>query len=244
MIAMVAMLVMMAAAGGHAAEPQGWKAEITPYAWLAGMSGDMKLHGHQVEFDKSFSDLFDAVEMAGGLLGTVQYNRFLIWGQTDYFSLNTDEMDVDQQPKAGKLETKMFLNELAFGYQFDGFYAGQTFDVLLGYRALRLESDVTVYKTGRSYSNRETFYDPMIVLRPSFPLFPSKIKGLRFNPTLAIGGGGDSHLVYELQPQLQYDITKNISARLGYRVVGYKFKGDNELNVELAGLIVGVGVMF
>jgi hypothetical protein len=239
---MVAILLM--ASGGQAAEPQGWKAEITPYAWLAGMSGDMKVQGHEIEFDKSFGDLFEAVEIAGGLLGVVQYNRFLVWGQTDYFSLNTDEMNVDQQPKGGKLDTKMLLNELAVGYQFDGFYEGQTFDALVGFRALRFESDVTVYRTGRSFNNTETFYDPMLVLRPSFPLFPSKIKGLRFNPTLAIGGGGDSHLVYEVQPQLQYDFTKSVSARLGYRTVGYKFKGDNELNIELSGLIFGVGVMF
>ncbi|MBN2437819.1 MAG: hypothetical protein JXL20_04390 [Deltaproteobacteria bacterium] len=243
MILMVAMLVMMAS-GAQAEEPQGWKAEITPYAWLAGLSGDMKVQGHEIEFDKSISDLLDAVKIAGGLLGVVQYNRFLVWGQTDYFSLSTDEMDVDQQPKGGRLETKMLLNELALGYQFNGFYEGQTFDALVGFRALRLETDITVSRTGRRFNNTETFYDPMLVLRPSFPLFPSKIKGLRFNPTLAIGGGGDSHLVYELQPQIQYDITKKVSARLGYRTVGYKFEGDNELNVELSGLIFGVGVMF
>ena len=248
MIVMVAMLVIMMASGAQAEEPQGWKAEITPYAWLAGLSGDMKLHGHEIEFDKSFSDLFEAVEIAGGLLGVVQYNRFLVWGQTDYFSLSTDKMDVDQQPKGGRLETKMLLNELAVGYQFDGFYEGQTFDALVGFRALRFESDVTVYRTGRTINNTETFYDPMLVLRPSFPLFPSKIKGLRFNPTLAIGGGGNADLVYELQPQIQYDINQNVSVRLGYRTVGYKFKGDNnsdnELNINLSGLIFGVGIKF
>ena len=74
------------------------------------------------------------------------------------------------------------------------------------------------------------------------------INGVRFNPTLAIGGGGGSELVYELQPQLQYQITDHVAARLGYRRVGYKIKGDNndanELNVALAGVIVGVGVTF
>ena len=62
-------------------------------------------------------------------------------------------------------------------------------------------------------------------------------------PTLAIGAG-DSDLVYELFPQIQYQVNENIAARIGYRRVGYKFKGDededNELNATLAGLIVGV----
>jgi hypothetical protein len=65
---------------------------------------------------------------------------------------------------------------------------------------------------------------------------------------VAIGGGGDSDLVYELEPQFQYQITPNVVARLGYRTVGYKFKGDhnsdNELNIRLSGLIAGVGVTF
>ena len=84
-------------------------------------------------------------------------------------------------------------------------------------------------------------------LLPSLPLFPSKIDGLAFNPTLAIGAG-DSDLVYELFPQLQYQVTDHMMARLGYRTVGYKFKGehndDNELNINLAGLTVGLGVTF
>jgi len=246
MIVMVAMLVMVS--GGHAADPQGWKVEITPYAWLAGLSGDLKVQGHKVEFEKSFSDLVSAVELAAGVLGVVQYNRFLVWGQTDYFSLNTDKMDVDDQPKGGKLATKLFLNEMAVGYQFDGFYEGQTFDTLIGVRMLRFETDLEVYSTGRTRSSKKDLYDPIFVLRPSFPLFPSMIKGLRFNPTLAIGGGGNSDLVYELQPQIQYDFNEHVSVRLGYRTVGYKFKGDhnsdNELNVNLSGLIFGVGVKF
>lgn len=248
MIAMVAMLVMMTASGGHAADPQGWKFELTPYAWLAGLSGDLTVQGHKVEFDKSFSDLVKGVEIAGGLLGVVQYNRFLVWGQTDYFALSTDQLDVDDQPKGGKLSTKLFLNELAAGYQFNGFYEGQTFDTLIGFRALRFETDLEVYRTGASRHSTKDLIDPIFVFRPSFPLFPSKIKGLRFNPTLAIGGGGNADLVYELQPQIQYDINQNVSVRLGYRTVGYKFKGDNnsdnELNINLSGLIFGVGIKF
>jgi hypothetical protein len=82
-------------------------------------------------------------------------------------------------------------------------------------------------------------------MRPSIPVLPSKIQGLRFNPTLAIGAGGDADLVYELQPQFQYQITQSVVARLGYRTVGYKFKdGDNELNINLSGLIAGVGMTF
>ena len=247
MVGMMAAALLMGASGGYAAEPQGFKAELTPYVWLAGIEGDVTVNGQKAEFDKSFSDLVDAVEVAGSLLGTFQYNRFLLWGQADYMSMSTDQLDVQDQPAGGSLDTKMTLGEVAVGYQIDGWMEGQTFDLLVGVRTLHMESDLTVYGKG-TRSRTNDLVDPILVVRPSILIFPSKIKGLRFNPTLAIGGGGDSDLVYEMQPQIQYDFNDRISARFGYRRVGYKFKGDNnednELNISLAGLIFGVGIKF
>jgi hypothetical protein len=250
MTGIVGAALLMAASAGYAADPQGWKVEITPYAWLAGIEGDATVNGHEVEFDKGFTDLIDGVDMAGGLLAVVQYDRFLVWGQYDYFSTSTDNLDVEDRPQGGSLDSKMLLGEFAVGYQFDGWSEGQTFDVLVGVRALTFDNKLTVYNHGTYETENpaeDSRVDGIIVLRPSIPVFPSKIEGLRFNPTLAIGAG-DSDLVYELQPQFQYQITDSVSARLGYRTVGYKLKGehndDNELNIRLAGLIAGVGVTF
>ncbi|MCX5851561.1 MAG: hypothetical protein NT072_05840 [Deltaproteobacteria bacterium] len=246
MIAMtVATVLVFAGVSGFAAEPQGWKFELTPYLWYAGIEGDVTVKGQKIDFEKSASDLVDYVEAGGSLLGVVQYNRLLFWGQVDYFSLSTDALDVEDQPKGGSLDTDMLLWEYAMGYQIDGFWEGQTIDLMVGIRTLRQENDLKVFGKG-TISTDDTISDPIFVVRPSFPLFPSKIKGLRFNPTLAIGGGGDADLVYELFPQFQYQITDNIAARLGYRTVGYKFSddNDNELNFRMAGLIAGVGVMF
>ena len=243
-------LVLAAGLAASAAEPQGWKIETTPYLWAAGLEGDVTVNGHKVDFEKSFSDLFEAVDMAASILGVVQYNRFLFWGQADYFSLSTDNLDVEDRPEGGKLETKMSLGEMAVGYQFDGFMDGMTIDVLAGVRALTMDNELTVYDKGtRSTEDpaEDSRVDAILVLRPSVPILPSKIDGLRFNPTLAIGGG-DSDLVYELFPQIQYQITDHVVARLGYRTVGYKIKGehneDNEANIRMAGLTVGVGVTF
>lgn len=244
---LVAAVLVMAASAGYAAEPQGLKVELTPYVWFAGIEGDVTVNGQTADFDKSASDLFDALDVGGSLLGIVQYNRFLVWGQVDYFSLSTDELDVQDRPAGGSLDSKMTLGEVAVGYQVDGWMEGQTFDLLVGARFLHMDNELEVYGAG-TRSKTNDLADPIFVVRPSILIFPSKIQGLRFNPTLAIGGGGDSDLVYEMQPQIQYDFNDRISARFGYRRVGYKFKGDNnednELNVALAGLILGVGVKF
>jgi len=247
MVGMAATALLLAGSAGYAAEPKGWKFELTPYVWMAGMSGDITVNGHYAEFDKSASDLLKGLDVGGSLFATVQYDRFVLWGQVDYFSLSTDQLDVEDQPQGGKLDAKTLIGEAAVGYQIDGWAEGQTFDIMVGARVLNMKNDLTVYNKGE-FSKETTVTDPILVVRPSLPIFPSMISGLRFNPTFAIGGGGDSDFVYELFPELQYNITESMSARLGYRTVGYKFKGehntDNELNFKLSGLIVGLGLMF
>lgn len=229
------------------APKDGWKGELTPYAWLAGMEGDMTVNGRSVDFEKDFSDIIDMVELGGSLLGVAQYDRFLIWGQVDYFSMSTSELDVDEQPKAGSLDSKMLLGELAVGYQVDGWLEGQTFDLLVGVRTLQLDNDLELYGKGETSKDVE-LVDPIFAVRPSVPVFPSKIDGLRFNPTLCIGGGGDSEMVYGMQPQLQYQVNDSFAVRFGYRTVGYKFEGeknkDNELDFSLSGLLLGAGFTF
>lgn len=230
-----------------AEEPQGWQFEITPYMWLAGLDGDITVRGNTVEFSQSFSDLIDNVDLAGSLLGVAQYDRYVILGQIDSFALSEDNVEIKDKSDDGKLEANMFLGEAVVGYQIDGWAEGQTFDLLVGARTLRMKTDLSVGGVDLS-DNEQTIVDPIFLVRPSIPIYPSKIQGLRFNPTLGIGAGGDSKLVYELFPQFQYEIKKNVVARIGYRRVGYKFDGkineDNEMNVALAGMVVGVGVTF
>jgi hypothetical protein len=240
--AIAAGLALVAAGSvARAAEPTGWKFEITPMAWLAGLEGDGKIRGKDFEFEKSFGDLVDSVDFAAGVLTTVQYERYLLWVQLDYISSSTDNLDAEDQPKRASIDSDMFLAETAVGYQIDGWSEGQTFDILVGFRMLNIETKLDLGSVG-DFSSDKTLVDPMLVIRPNLPI----TEKLSFNSTLAIGGGGDADLVYEMQPQFQYDVNENVSLRLGYRRVGYKFDGEknSELNVDLAGLIVGAGFKF
>ena len=244
MTAIAAGLVLAAGLAAAAAEPQGWKFELTPYLWAEGLEGDVTINGQEAEFEKEFSDLFDMLDIGGSLFGVAQYNRFIFLGAVDYFSRSTDELDVEDQPEGRTLDSKMLLGEVAAGYQFDGFMEGMTISVLAGARMTSMELDLEL-DAGETASKDNDLVDPVLMLNPSIPIFPSKIDGLRFNPILAIGGGNDADLVYELFPQFQYQITDHLAARLGYRTIGYKFEdGDNELNINLAGLIVGAGLTF
>lgn len=238
--------LLMAVPAGFAAEAEGWKFEVTPYAWLAGLEGDLTVGEHKVDFEKEFTDLIDAVDMAASVRVGAEYNRFMIGALVDYFSMSTDNLDVEDQPEGGSVDVKTLLTEGAVGYRVDGWAKGQSFGLMVGVRNLHMESDLTIHGKGESSKDNDVT-DGMFYLLPSLPVFPSKIDGLRFNPILGIGAG-DSDLVYEMFPQFQYQITESMAARFGYRTVGWKFKGehneDNELNVRMAGLILGLGLTF
>lgn len=227
----------------RAEESQGWKFEVTPYVWLAGIDGDVTVNGHKADFEKSASDLLDYLDVAGSIRIGAECNRFMIGALVDYFTLSTDNLDVDDQPQRGSLDTTTLLLEGAVGYRVDGWMEGQSFGLMVGVRNLHIANDLTVYERGKS-SEANDVTDAMFYLLPNVPVFPSKIKGLRFNPILGIGAG-DSDLAYELFPQFQYQITDSIVARLGYRRVGWNFEdGDKEMNMGMSGLIAGVGVTF
>lgn len=244
-ITMMALAAVLAATGARAAEEEsGWKFEVTPYAWLAGMEGTLTVGGRDVDFDKSFSDLFDATEVAGSLRLGAEYDRFLVGVMVDYFSLSTDELDVDDQPRVGTVDSDMTLFEVAVGYRVDGWAEGQSFGLMIGVRNTQLDNELDP-DIGPTAKGDNDLTDAMFYVLPSVPVLPSKIDGLRFNPVLGVGAG-DSKLVYEMFPQFQYNFTENVAGRIGYRTMGWEVEGDrnddNELDISMSGLIIGLGV--
>lgn len=241
------LVVCLFAVSGAQAQEKVWSFEITPYLWMAGIDADVTARGREASIDIGFDDLFDRTDAAASLLLVGEFNRFIFWGQFDFFSLSSEEADVEDRrlPQRASLDNDTTMLELAFGYRFNGFWQGQTFDVMAGMRHTRFENDLHINGLG-TFSSDNELTDPMLVVRPCIPLFPSRIKGLFFNPTLAIGGGGDSDFIYEIQPQIEYMITSHLLGRIGYRRVYYDIDGDNDSAFDgaLHGFIIGLGGKF
>lgn len=236
-------LVFAGHAGAQANE--GWSFEISPYAWLSGMSGTLTVRGNDVDFDKSPEDMLDYVDIAGSLETIIRYNQFVVDATVDYFDLSTDELDVNDQPDNGTLDTEMLLGEIIGGIQLA---AGKhtTCDTMVGIRYLGIENELKVDLTGNTHKRDNDIVDPIVMIRPSFAILPERIDGLRVNVTAAVGGGGDSDLIYEIFPELRWQIGDRFLIRGGYRLAGWDFEGsgDNELDIEISGLVAGIGVLF
>jgi hypothetical protein len=208
-----------------------WKLEFTPYLWAGGTDADVTLDSQTARVKREFVD----VDLAGSVLGVAQRNRFVIWTQLDYLSLDTDELE--RAPAGGRLESEAFLATLGFGRQF-GQPGERTVDVLLGARYLALDSTLTLNGLGRFRGDKD-FTDAVVIVRPSWQF----AERWRFNPTMSLGGG-DSELTWELQPQIQYWITDDFAMRFGYRRVFYEIESHDRRNRwdgAFQGLIIGIG---
>ena len=246
MVVAAAALALAAGWTARAAEPPGWKFEIVPGLWMAGLEGDMALNGREIDFDRSAGDVLDHMEAGGSLFAKAQCNRLVLGGQVDFFNQSTDDLEVDGRPLDGQLDADLLFAEAAAGYMWNGWKEGQTFTVGVGVRHAQLAADLDVDGEG-SIRRDHDLTDPMLIVWPVLPLFPSKIEGLTLAPAFSIGGGGDSKLAYELFPQLRYQATEHVVVRFGYRTVGYQIDGDrngNELDFNLAGFLVGLGASF
>ena len=228
-----------------AGETPDLQVELVPSLWVAGLSGDGTLNGRDVDYDRSTGDLLDHLEAGGSLAAKVVYKQFALGGQIDGYELSTDALKVDGVPLDGQMDTDMLFAELAAGYVIPGWKAGQSFTLAAGLRYAHISSDLELNGVGTTERGQD-LVDPMLILWPSLPLFPSKIQGLSLAPAFSIGGGGDSDLVFELFPQLRYRVTEHVVVRFGYRSISYKVKDDpdNELDFNLSGFIAGVGAAF
>jgi len=245
-VGMVLVLLMAAASAGYAAEPQGWSFSIMPYAWLAGFQGSATVDGHTLNFNKSWSDISDYVDWGGSVLGNIQYDRFLFFVQEDYVKFQHLAPTVDGGVNHGSLQPDVLISETGVGYQVDGWMEGQTFDLEVGVRNFHLTNHLDVYNVG-IFSDTRNVTDPILLIRPHLPLFPSSIKGLSFDGTFGAGAGGNSKFVYELSPTLKYKFTDNLFGTIGYRRLGWDYHGNNsnnKINISMAGMMVGIGVTF
>ncbi|MET0656638.1 MAG: OmpA family protein [Steroidobacteraceae bacterium] len=242
-VAVAAALAMGSTSAIAQSSETPWDIELTPYIWAAGIDADVRLRGHDGKIDMDFNDLVDSVDFGGSMLGVARRGHFVTWAQLDYISLDSDELDSDEQPAGGnaRFESDLFFGTLAFGYQFGDMRGRRSLDLLLGARYMKMDNELTVDTVGRFKKDRDLL-DGVLIARPSFRISDR----WRFNPTFSVGAG-DSDLTYELQPQIQFQITDNMAARFGYRRLYYDTKSNNDLNKfdgSFQGLILGLGGTF
>jgi outer membrane protein OmpA-like peptidoglycan-associated protein len=238
--ATAAMLIASTAATTAQAAEKEWEFEVTPYLWGAGIDADAVVNGQPVRVDASFSDILDVMEFGGGLLMRAERNHWVLWTQFDYIATSTDKLD--NPPENGSLDVDTTMVTAGFGRNFESSNGRRSVDVLLGARYLSLENTLQFATLG-TFSRDRSYTDPVIIVRPSFQLS----ERWRFNPTFSFGSGGDSETTYELQPQIQFQMSEHAALRFGYRKLYYEIENistGNSFDGSFQGPFIGIGMTF
>ncbi len=248
-LAMAAVLVTVSGAVVQAAD-KDWRFEFAPYVWLADVDGSVTLHDQLVndrsaELSKDLEDDADgSSDLAVSVLGIIRYRRLVGLAQLDVLPIYESHYDTGASGNTiSDVRLHSQIGTAAVGLQFQGAWAG--LDVLVGVRYLRLKAEMENGDV-QSWRDSQTLTDPLIALRPSIQLFGP----VRFNPNMAIGGSGGNHsgggskLTYELQPEIQIDFGKKVSAQLGYRYTYYESRKGLEYDGSFEGFLAGLGIKF
>jgi hypothetical protein len=244
-------MTLAAWCGGVLAADDGLVVELAPYAWLAGVDGSVTVGGLSADFDESFSDLVNDVDMGAMGFGVLRYRSLVAFGQFDYIDLEADaEVKADIGPNARPVgakidgEVELTIATVGAGYTFD-LFDRHAVDVMLGVRSLQL--DVSLDSGANKRSEDTDITDYIVMLSPLFN-FGEK---WQFRTILSYGFAGDSESTYELQPQLHYRMSRPLTLSVGYRKLHYEEESGQkgtlqrrEFDGDIDGLMIGFSWTF
>jgi hypothetical protein len=244
---MLALGLLMAAfpAGAQTEAPrEGWRFELTPYAWLAGMSGNIGSGPKEAHTSASFTDIARNLDSALMLHFEARKGR---WGFfVDPFYIDLGESV--RTPYGFKLAITTKQLMVGFMASYRAYEKdGKALDILFGGKYNGLKTDLE--PSGVPYPARhfkKDWVDPMVGLRARFDLGKYWVFGIRGD----IGGFSvGSNLAWDAIARFDVRASKSVSFNFGYGVVSTDYEsgsGENRFlyDVRMDGPFVGVAFVF
>lgn len=249
--ALWAVMIGPAGAADPVDAPAGneWVISVAPYAWAAGLSGDVGLFGREpIELDMSFSDVLDDLKFAAMGVVEVHNGTFGVFGDFMYVHTEAEEgiaRTVANIPVSLKatVDTENVAATLMGEYRLIN-DDGLTLDLMAGARLWHVANDISarlkadgVQVAEFSGDDSETWVDPMVGFRGRIntgtPLF---LQGWGM-----IGGAGiGSDFAWDAMGGVGYQWTSGISTVFGYRALGVDYSHDGFVfDVVQQGAFVG-----
>jgi len=261
---LVAAMSVAAALGLCAAAPagaqtktsdSGWQFEIIPYIWAAGMKGDVQSGSlPKISTDVSFSDILDVLDF--GLMGAFEARKGR-WGvlfDAIYMKLSTGGTASRTGPgpvgatatASANLEMKQTMLAAAAAYR--TVEGRSPVDVIGGLRYIKLEASADINAsffalTGTvSRSADKGWVDPYIGVRIQHPI-ADRWTLLGYGDIGGFGVGSD--FTWQAIVGVNYDFSKSVSGKLGYRYLSVDYDKDGFLyDMDSYGVYLGVGIRF
>lgn len=225
-------------------QEKGWRFEVAPYIWAAGMEGSITTDQGTAVLDTPWGDIVEALD-SGGVLHFEGRNGG--WGfLTDFVYLRIkDDTDKDVLGTfEARLETT--IGEAA---AFKRFGHGDTsWDLIFGGRGIKLDNQIDVSDSavpgfdGAKIEGDRGWVDAMVGARVN----------TRFNDSWSMTNrldfsAGGSDLTWQIASTLRWEFSEHMSLGVGFRVLDVDYEDDDdnlEFEPQYAGLTIGLGIRF
>ena len=249
-ILIAAVAVSATASPAHSqADTSGWKFELTPYIWAAGMSGTVSVNNRPQDglaVEQSFSDILSVLQFA--LMGSFEARKGRWGAMTDgvYFKVN-DEGTITGKRGFASLSANADLAQQMYSLA-ASYRVGQgksPIDVFAGARYASIGWDVDiavssppVLATARTFSETKSWVDPYIGARVETPLGTRWAIGAYAD----VGGFGvASDFASQAMATVRFAFTPGIVGNLGFRVITDDYDRDGfTYDMMNGGAVLGV----
>jgi len=232
-----------------------WQFEITPYLFAAGMNGKAGIGSVTSDVDISFDDIRKNLDQGFMALFEARKGPWTYGLEGVYFKLKNEGAKSWQGPLGntgtGSLEATMTeqLYQLTAGYRVLDEHT--KVDVLGAARYTQLDTALNLTATtglpllpdgSNSISGTENWWDPVIGARVLVPLADAWIL-VGYADYGGFGVGSDS--TYQLLAGVNWQFSKSVNAKAGYRYLYQDYQDGNFVwDIKSSGYYLGAGFKF
>lgn len=223
-----------------------WQFRLSPYAWLAGIKGNVGTIPGQpaVPIDISAADALRDLEGGGMVMLDARRGRHGFFADFVYTNVQTDTNLLPSPINLG-LQSTSKTTMFTLAYQYELYRQDETVvDILVGARYWHIDSDLRFtgglgVLAGRGVSNSESWVDPGLGIKGRVPLGNTNFY---FEGGLSAGGFGiGSDHFYEINANVGYQWSKSIGTAIGYRMFDVDYQNNGYVyDVRQQGLQLGM----
>jgi hypothetical protein len=234
-------------ASAQQASPPQWQFYLSPYVWIAGVSGTIKTPNPRVpdqSIDAGFGDVLshlNGIPIMGA--AEARYGRFGVMADIIAISVKSDVKTNDVVFAGGTVQLSQVIGSALSTYRIVD-QSRQSLDIGVGVRAFGVSTKFTLNPgllPGFSVSPGISWADPILGARYHYDVSP------RWGLTAYgdVGGGPDSEFTWQLLGTADFRISKSTVLRFGFRHLQFQYEGSRlRQNMGMNGPIIGCTTRF
>lgn len=230
----------------HALAAEPWQFHLSPYAWFAGLNGNVGTIPPlpAAPIDVSPSDALSDLKGGGMLTFEAKKGRNGLMVDLVYTDVESD-LELVPPPISLNMRAISKTTIATLAYEYEVYRQEQTVvDLLAGIRYWETDSELQFsgglgFLAGRSINNTESWVDPGIGVKGHVPLGNSRFY---FEGGVAVGGFnvGSNHF-YDINANIGYQWNKSIGTGIGYRLFDVNYEHDGYVyDITQQGWLLGL----